>query len=104
MIDVSTKKKHWPIWTVTYNISSPNNAYTGKGWEFFDDENSAENCYRKQIARGNVPTTKRLFHQNDSQYMNLCNLDDPAMNAPVAEPYDYFELASRLVRAHVREV
>ncbi len=66
-------KSDWPKWTVVYNIPSPNDGFVGKGWEFFDDEAHAEHCYRKQIARGNVPTM-RPFHPSDKQHMNPCDV------------------------------
>ena len=54
---------HRPKWTVSYNISSPENLFwVGTGCEFFDKESEAQACYDRQIKAGNC-ATKRPYHE-----------------------------------------
>lgn len=36
-----------PTWTIVYNISTPGSRWIGTGWEFFEDEKTAQKRYNE---------------------------------------------------------
>lgn len=77
-----------PRWTVCYNIVSPeSDAWVGRGWEFFNKEREAEECYRRHQRLGNVPTKRPFYNPVDLEYLGAVDqkrLD--AHRATVAGP------------------
>ena len=58
-----------PMWTVLYNIVSPeNDRWVGTGWEFFDSEEDAIRAYKRHQELGNCPGC-RPFHKTDINRM-----------------------------------
>lgn len=62
-----------PKWTVWYNIVSPENGqWIGMGWEFFDKESDAKECFLRHQKLGNV-VSMRPFHENDRKHMGAAH-------------------------------
>ena len=62
-----------PKWTVLYNIVSlESDRFVGTGWEFFDAEEDASDCYQRHIDVGNCPT-KRPFHRKCAPIVSHTN-------------------------------
>jgi hypothetical protein len=49
-----------PRWTVHYNINCGD--WVGTGWEFFNSDDEAQDCYEAVQRNGDVPT-KRPYHR-----------------------------------------
>ncbi len=68
----------YPKWTVHANVTLKDSRWLGQSWEFFDDEQSADQRYAEHLTCGNVPT-KRPFHPSDLNQMaaadksSICN-------------------------------
>lgn len=65
-----------PKWTVLYNINSKTKdtfpKWIGTGWEFFNTEEAADECYKWHEASGNVPC-KRPYHPNDAAHLGAAH-------------------------------
>lgn len=60
-----------PKWTVVTNILSPESTrWIGKSWEFFDEEEQAQQCYERHATVGEVPTKRPFYKQADMAHMN----------------------------------
>ena len=72
---MTTKAMMKPKWTVVYNIvSEESSRWVGTGWEFFDDDDSANRAYARHVSSGNVPT-KRPFHFRDDSHLGAAHRD-----------------------------
>lgn len=61
----------WPYWTVLYNINCGD--WVGTGWEFYDEEFTADLAYGKHIKLGNCPC-KRPFHlKTDREHLGMAH-------------------------------
>lgn len=63
-----------PEWVVCYNIKSKPDKWVGTGWEFFDKETDAEDCYDHQIAIGNCPTKRKYYDKTDIIHLGAIHL------------------------------
>jgi|GEM_PF-5950196 len=61
-----------PNWTVFYKINSRETddppQWAGTGWEFFNTEEAATQCYIWRIASGDEPV-KRPYHSADAVHL-----------------------------------
>jgi hypothetical protein len=65
-----------PKWTLVYNTSDPRSRWLGIAWEFFDEEDIAEERYRELSAAGRNPT-KRPYHRGrDRQELGSVHLQN----------------------------
>ena len=62
-----------PQWTVLYNIASRNSNWVGTGWEFFDNQDAAMDCYLEHKARGNVPTIRPYYRNSDREHLGAAH-------------------------------
>jgi len=66
---MSKKKESSPQWVIGYDVSSPESKkWAGTHWEFFDTEEEALACYRRQILAGNSPF-KRPYKESDKVHL-----------------------------------
>lgn len=61
-----------PKWTVIYGIKTKDSPWLGAGWEFFDDEATAQARYDELRAQGCHPT-KRPWSNRDKMHL-VCPL------------------------------
>lgn len=73
MLDRMTPKKPVPKWTVLYNIVTPGSTWVGTGWEFFDDEDSAQKRFDHHVAIGNCPTKRPYAHTCDWYHLGAAH-------------------------------
>jgi hypothetical protein len=73
-----------PRWTVHYNIVSPeSDRWVGTGWEFFDNEAQATDCYRRQGKLGNVPSKRPFYPAVDTVHLGIADQHRLRSRAPV---------------------
>lgn len=62
-------KTEQPSWTVGYNIvSDESDQWIGTGWEFFDNESDAKQCYTRLNSTSHI-AWKRPFHSQDAKHL-----------------------------------
>lgn len=63
------KRSVKPAWTVTYNIVSPSSPWIGTGWEFFQNEKTAQVRYDALVVTGRCPTKRPYYSPSDRQHL-----------------------------------
>lgn len=67
------ENKPLPKWTVLYNIVTPGSEWIGTGWEFFNDEVSAQKRFDHHVAIGNCPTKRPYAHGCDWDHLGAAH-------------------------------
>lgn len=75
--------KH-PNWTLNYNIVSSDSEWIGTGWEFFNEEEHAQNRY-DVLTKSGIGVCKRpYYHHTDKHHLGACHLN-------LINKYDMFD-------------
>lgn len=63
-----------PKWTVLYNIVSiESGKWIGTGWEFFDSDYDAIDCFMRHVELGNIPTKRPYDEDVDRSHLGACH-------------------------------
>lgn len=61
----------YPQFTVIANLVRNDTKFIGQSWEFFENLESAKQCYQDQLNAGNVPTLRPFYAAHDVKHMNI---------------------------------